>query len=106
MPPGTEIFAKPNLKSESSTTPFRVTAASREAASGDDGSLCNSDSAAEATRCPLSKPFIEKLRDHFSLPIFYITHDMTEVERLAEHIVLLKDFPFGLPIERGQWLVH
>ena len=34
-------------------------------------------------------PFIEKLRDHFSLPIFYITHDMTEVERLAEHIVLL-----------------
>jgi molybdate transport system ATP-binding protein len=35
-------------------------------------------------------PFIEKLRDHFSLPIFYITHDMTEVERLAEHIVLLE----------------
>jgi molybdate transport system ATP-binding protein len=34
-------------------------------------------------------PFIEKLRDHFSLPIFYITHDMTEVERLAEHVVLL-----------------
>jgi molybdate transport system ATP-binding protein len=34
-------------------------------------------------------PFIEKLRDHFSLPIFYITHDMAEVERLADHIVLL-----------------
>jgi molybdate transport system ATP-binding protein len=36
-------------------------------------------------------PFIEKLRDHFSLPIFYITHDMSEVERLAEHIVLLDE---------------
>jgi molybdate transport system ATP-binding protein len=34
-------------------------------------------------------PFIEKLRDHFALPIFYITHDMTEVERLADQIVLL-----------------
>jgi len=35
-------------------------------------------------------PFIEKLRDHFSLPIFYVTHDMTEVERLADHMVLLE----------------
>jgi molybdate transport system ATP-binding protein len=34
-------------------------------------------------------PFIEKLRDHFSLPIFYVTHDMTELERLTDHIVLL-----------------
>lgn len=34
-------------------------------------------------------PFIEDLRDHFSLPIFYVTHDMTEVERLADTIVLL-----------------
>jgi molybdate transport system ATP-binding protein len=34
-------------------------------------------------------PFIEKLRDHFSLPIFYVTHDMTEVERLVDHLVLL-----------------
>ena len=34
-------------------------------------------------------PFIEKLRDHFALPIFYVTHDMSEVERLADQIVLL-----------------
>jgi molybdate transport system ATP-binding protein len=34
-------------------------------------------------------PFIEKLRDHFSLPIFYVTHDPTELERLADHVVLL-----------------
>jgi molybdate transport system ATP-binding protein len=35
-------------------------------------------------------PFIEKLRDHFSVPIFYVTHDMTEVERLADLRVLLE----------------
>ena len=35
-------------------------------------------------------PFIEKLRDHFKLPIFYVTHDMTEVERLADQMVLLE----------------
>jgi len=34
-------------------------------------------------------PFIEELRDHFSVPIFYITHDMTEIERLADNMVLL-----------------
>ena len=34
-------------------------------------------------------PFIEKLRDHFALPIFYVTHDMTEVERLADQMVIL-----------------
>ncbi|WP_294534706.1 molybdenum ABC transporter ATP-binding protein [uncultured Rhodoblastus sp.] len=35
-------------------------------------------------------PFVEKLRDHFSLPIFYITHDLTEVERLADQVVLIE----------------
>jgi molybdate transport system ATP-binding protein len=35
-------------------------------------------------------PFIEKLRDHFSLPIFYITHDLTEVERLADAMILME----------------
>ena len=34
-------------------------------------------------------PFIEKLRDHFALPIFYVTHDMAEVERLANQMVLI-----------------
>ncbi len=36
-------------------------------------------------------PFIEKLRDHFALPIFYVTHDMSEVERLGDQMVLLDD---------------
>ena len=35
-------------------------------------------------------PFIEKLRDRFALPIVYISHDIAEVERLADHIVLIE----------------
>ncbi len=35
-------------------------------------------------------PFIESLRDHFALPIVYISHDVAEVERLADHIVLIE----------------
>ncbi len=35
-------------------------------------------------------PFLEKLRDRLSLPALYVTHDMAEVERLADHLVLLE----------------
>ncbi len=35
-------------------------------------------------------PFIESLRDRFALPIVYISHDLAEVERLADHIVLIE----------------
>ncbi len=35
-------------------------------------------------------PFIEGLRDRFALPIVYISHDLAEVERLADHIVLIE----------------
>jgi molybdate transport system ATP-binding protein len=35
-------------------------------------------------------PFLERLRDRLSLPIVYITHDFAEVERLADHIVLIQ----------------
>jgi molybdate transport system ATP-binding protein len=34
-------------------------------------------------------PFLERLRDRLSLPVIYITHDITEVERLANQIVLM-----------------
>jgi molybdate transport system ATP-binding protein len=34
-------------------------------------------------------PFLERLRDRLSLPALYVTHDMAEVERLADHLVLL-----------------
>jgi molybdate transport system ATP-binding protein len=35
-------------------------------------------------------PFLEKLRDHFALPIVYVSHDVAEVERLADHVVLVE----------------
>lgn len=34
-------------------------------------------------------PFLEQLRDSLSLPIIYVSHDMREIERLAEHLVLM-----------------
>jgi molybdate transport system ATP-binding protein len=34
-------------------------------------------------------PFLERLRDRLNLPIIYITHDLAEVERLADQIVLM-----------------
>ena len=34
-------------------------------------------------------PFLERLRDRLKLPIVYITHDIAEVERLADQIVLM-----------------
>jgi molybdate transport system ATP-binding protein len=36
-------------------------------------------------------PFLERLRDRLSLPALYVTHDMAEVERLADHLVLLEN---------------
>jgi molybdate transport system ATP-binding protein len=35
-------------------------------------------------------PFIERLHDRLSLPIFYVSHDMSEVERLADFLVLMR----------------
>lgn len=34
-------------------------------------------------------PFLERLRDRHFMPIVYITHDIAEVERLADHVVLM-----------------
>jgi molybdate transport system ATP-binding protein len=34
-------------------------------------------------------PFLERLHDSLSLPILYVSHDLSEVERLADHLVLL-----------------
>ena len=35
-------------------------------------------------------PFLERLRDRLKLPIVYITHDIAEVERLADQVVLME----------------
>lgn len=34
-------------------------------------------------------PYIERLRDGLGLPTLYVSHDIAEVERLADHVVLL-----------------
>jgi molybdate transport system ATP-binding protein len=36
-------------------------------------------------------PFIERLRDHFDIPIVYVSHDMDEIIRLADTLVLIDD---------------
>jgi molybdate transport system ATP-binding protein len=35
-------------------------------------------------------PFIERLHERLSLPILYVSHDMSEVERLADFLVLMR----------------
>jgi molybdate transport system ATP-binding protein len=35
-------------------------------------------------------PFLERLHDTLSLPVIYVTHDMSELERLADHLVLMQ----------------
>ncbi len=35
-------------------------------------------------------PFLELLHERLSLPVIYVSHDMTEIERLADHLVLMQ----------------
>jgi molybdate transport system ATP-binding protein len=35
-------------------------------------------------------PFLERLQQRLALPMIYVSHDMTEVERLADHLVLMR----------------
>jgi molybdate transport system ATP-binding protein len=35
-------------------------------------------------------PFLERLHDSLSLPVLYVSHDLAEVERLADHLVLMQ----------------
>lgn len=34
-------------------------------------------------------PFLERLHETLALPILYVSHDMAEIERLADHLVLM-----------------
>lgn len=36
-------------------------------------------------------PYIETLRDSLSVPVLYVSHDIAEVERLADHLILMRD---------------
>ena len=35
-------------------------------------------------------PFLERLHESLSLPVLYVSHDMSEIERLADHLILMK----------------
>ena len=35
-------------------------------------------------------PFLERLHERLALPVIYVSHDMTELERLADHLVLMQ----------------
>ena len=35
-------------------------------------------------------PFLERLHDRLSLPVIYVSHDMMEIEHLADHLVLMR----------------
>ncbi len=35
-------------------------------------------------------PFLERLHERLSLPVIYVSHDMEEVERLADHLLLME----------------
>src|SRR5690625_7912969 len=35
-------------------------------------------------------PYFERLANHLSLPIILVSHDLSEVERLADHLVSLQ----------------
>jgi len=36
-------------------------------------------------------PYLERLHDVLSVPVLYVSHDIAEVERLADHLVLLRE---------------
>jgi len=36
-------------------------------------------------------PYLERLHDALSIPMIYVSHDIAEVERLADHLVLMRD---------------
>jgi len=36
-------------------------------------------------------PYIERLRDHSKIPVLYISHSVSEIARLADHVVAIED---------------
>lgn len=36
-------------------------------------------------------PYLDRLHQNLNIPIFYVTHDVFEVERLADHLILLEN---------------
>ncbi|UGA42071.1 molybdenum ABC transporter ATP-binding protein [Bradyrhizobium quebecense] len=36
-------------------------------------------------------PFLERIREQLTLPMIYISHDMADIERFADHLVMMKN---------------
>jgi molybdate transport system ATP-binding protein len=36
-------------------------------------------------------PYLERLHDNLAIPVLYVSHDLAEIERLADHIVLMEN---------------
>jgi molybdate transport system ATP-binding protein len=36
-------------------------------------------------------PCLERLHERLAIPVLYVTHDMSEIERLADHLVLMRE---------------
>jgi molybdate transport system ATP-binding protein len=47
--------------------------------------------ALDAGRKAAILPLIERLRDSAGIPIIHVSHDLSEVARLADHVVMMKD---------------
>ncbi|MEJ5217682.1 molybdenum ABC transporter ATP-binding protein [Cognatishimia sp. D5M38] len=47
--------------------------------------------ALDAARKEEILPYLERLRDHAQVPILYVSHSVSEVARLANHVILLRD---------------
>ena len=35
-------------------------------------------------------PFLERLHENLAIPVLYVSHDMSEIERLADHLILMQ----------------
>ena len=51
-------------------------------------------------------PFLERLRDHFSLPMVYVSHQFDEVLRLATHLVVMEQGRVAAAGEMGAVSLH
>lgn len=51
-------------------------------------------------------PFLERLRDHFSLPMIYVSHQFDEVLRLATHLVVMDQGRVAAAGDVGTVSVH
>jgi len=51
-------------------------------------------------------PFLERLRDHFSLPMVYVSHQFDEVLRLATHLVVMDQGRVAAAGEVGAVSLH